>query len=69
MEDIIMIFTEERSATIKFGSRFTHVDYVKDTKDIHLKFNSSEEAASFKYIIMNIYIKIYSNLIQIILLL
>lgn len=47
MEDIIMIFTEERSATIKFGSRFTHVDYVKDTKDIHLKFNSSEEAASF----------------------
>ena len=59
MEDIIMIFTEERTSTIKFGSRFSHVDYFKDTKDIRLKFKSSEEAASFKHVIMDIYKDIF----------
>ena len=52
MEDIIMIFTEERSATIKFGSKFKSVEYFKDTKVIDVKFYSSEEAASFKHVIM-----------------
>lgn len=59
MEDIIMILTEERTSTIKFGSKFKSVEYVKDTKVIDVKFNSSEEAASFKYVIMNIYKDIF----------
>ena len=52
MEDIIMILTEERSATIKFGSIFKSAEYVEGIKVVIVKFESSEEAASFKHIIM-----------------
>lgn len=55
MEDIIMILTEERSATIKFATKFKSIKYFEDTKVIDVKFESSEEAASFKYVIMNMY--------------
>lgn len=55
MEDIIMIFTEQRSATIKFGSKFKSVKYFENTKVVDVKFNSSKEAASFKYVIMDMY--------------
>lgn len=47
-----MIFTEERSATIKFGSIFKRAEYVESTKVIVVEFEASEEAASFKHVIM-----------------
>ena len=59
MEDIVMIFTEERTATIKFGSIFKSAEYVENTKVIIVKFESSKEAASFKHIIMFNYGKIF----------
>lgn len=48
MEDIIMILTEERKSTIKFGSEFTHVDYFGTNKVIIVVFKSPREAKVFK---------------------
>lgn len=47
-----MILTEERAFTIQFRSKFKSVEYFKNTKVIDVKFYSSEEAASFKHVIM-----------------
>ena len=55
MEDIIMILTEERKSTIKFGSEFTHVDYFGDNKVIIVGFKSPREAKLFKDEIINKY--------------
>ena len=59
MEDIIVIFTEERKSTIKFGSEFIHVDYFCDNKVIIVGFKSPREAKLFKNTIVNKYISMF----------
>lgn len=59
MEDIIMILTEERKSTIKFGSEFTHVDYFSDNKVIIVAFKSPREAKLFYNAIVNKYISMF----------
>lgn len=59
MEDIIMILTEERKSTIKFGSEFTHVDYFGDNKVIIVAFKSPREAKLFKEEIINKYASMF----------
>ena len=59
MEDIIMILTEERKSTIKFGSEFTHVDYFGDNKVIIAGFKSPREAKLFKDEIKNKYASMF----------
>lgn len=59
MEDIIMIFTEERKSTIKFGSEFAHVDYFADNKVIIVAFKSPREAKLFKDEIINKYASMF----------
>lgn len=59
MEDIIVILTEERKSTIKFGSEFAHVDYFGDNKVIIVAFKSPKEAKLFKEEIINKYASIF----------
>ena len=59
MEDIIVILTEERKSTIKFGSEFAHVDYFGDNKVIIVAFNSPREAKLFKNAIVNKYVDMF----------
>ncbi len=60
MEDIIiMMLTEERKSTIKFGSKFTHVDYFGDNKVIIAGFKSPREAKLFHNAIVNKYIAMF----------
>lgn len=59
MEDIIMIFAEERKSTIKFGSKFTHVDYFCDNKVIIVAFKSPKEAKLFRNTIVDKYIDMF----------
>ena len=59
MEDIVMILTEERKSTIKFGSEFTHVDYFSDNKVIIVAFKSAREAKLFKDEIINKYASMF----------
>lgn len=59
MEDIIMILTEERKSTIKFGSEFTHVDYFGDNKVIIAGFKSPREAKLFRDEITNKYASMF----------
>lgn len=59
MEDIIMILTEERKSTIKFGSEFKHVDYFADNKVIIAGFRSPREAKLFHNAIVNKYISMF----------
>ena len=59
MEDIIMILTEERKSTIKFGSEFAHVDYFGDNKVIIVAFKSPREAKLFKNAIVNKYVDMF----------
>ena len=59
MEDIIMILTEERNSTIKFGSEFAHVDYFGDNKVIIVAFKSPREAKLFHNAIVNKYISMF----------
>lgn len=59
MEDIIVILTEERKSTIKFGSEFTHVDYFGDNKVIIVAFKSPREAKLFKEEIINKYASMF----------
>lgn len=59
MEDIIMMLVEERKSTIKFGSKFTHVDYFGDNKVITVGFKSPREAKMFHNAIVNKYISMF----------
>ena len=59
MEDIIMILTEERKSTIKFGSEFAHVDYFGDNKVIIVAFKSPKEAKLFHNAIVNKYVDMF----------
>lgn len=59
MGDIIVILTEERKSTIKFGSEFTHVDYFGDNKVIIVGFKSPIEAKLFKEEIINKYASMF----------
>lgn len=59
MEDIIMMLTEERKSTIKFGSEFAHVDYFGDNKVIIVAFKSPKEAKLFKEEIINKYASMF----------
>lgn len=59
MEDIIMILTEERKSTIKFGSEFAHVDYFGDNKVIVVAFKSPREAKLFKEEIIGRYTSMF----------
>lgn len=59
MEDVIMILTEERKSTIKFGSEFKHVDYFGDNKVIIVGFKSPREAKLFKEEIINKYASMF----------
>ena len=59
MEDIIMILTEERTSTIEFRSRFTHIDYFKNSKVIVVAFESPKEANLFHNAIVNKYIAMF----------
>lgn len=59
MEDIIVILTEERKSTIKFGSEFAHVDYFGDNKVIIAAFKSPREAKLFKEEIINKYASMF----------
>ena len=59
MKDIVMILTEERKSTIKFGSEFTHVDYFGDNKVIIAGFRSPREAKLFHNAIVNKYISMF----------
>lgn len=59
MEDIVMILTEERKSTIKFGSEFTHVDYFADNKVIIAGFKSPREAKLFHNAIVNKYVTMF----------
>lgn len=59
MEDIIMMLTEERKSTIKFGSEFAHVDYFGTNKVIIVAFKSPREAKLFKNAIVNKYVDMF----------
>lgn len=59
MEDIIMILTEERKSTIKFGSEFAHVDYFGYNKVIIVAFKSPKEAKLFGDEIKNKYASMF----------
>lgn len=59
MEDIIVILTEERKSTIKFGSEFTHVDYFADNKVIIVAFKSPKEAKMFHNAIVDKYVGMF----------
>lgn len=59
MEDIIMIFTEERKSTIKVSSELMHVDYFSDNKVIIAGFKSPREAKLFKDEIINEYASMF----------
>lgn len=59
MEDIIMILTEERTSTIKFGSEFKHVDYFGDNKVIFVGFKSPREAKLLQIEIINKYASMF----------
>lgn len=59
MEDIVMILTEERKSTIKFGSEFTHVDYFANNKVIIVAFKSPREAKLFHNAIVNKYVAMF----------
>lgn len=59
MEDIIMILTEERKSTIKFGSEFRHVDYFANNKVIIVAFKSPREAKLFEVEIINKYASMF----------
>ncbi len=54
-----MIFTEERTSTIEFRSRFTHVDYFKNGKVIVVAFKFPKEADLFHNAIVNKYITMF----------
>lgn len=59
MEDIVVILTEERKSTIKFGSEFKHVDYFGDNKVIIAAFKSPKEAKLFYNAIVNKYVDMF----------
>lgn len=54
-----MIFSEERKSTIKFGSKFTSVNYFKTNRVIVVDFKSPKEAELFKNAIVNKYISMF----------
>lgn len=51
-----MIITEERKSTIEFRSRFTHIDYFKNSKVIVVAFELPKEANLFHNAIVTKYI-------------
>lgn len=59
MEDIIIILREERTSTIEFRSRFSHVDYFKNSKVIVVAFEFPKEANLFHNVIVNKYIAMF----------
>lgn len=54
-----MILTEERTSTIEFRSRFSHVDYFKNSKVIVVAFKFPKEANLFHNAIVNKYITMF----------
>lgn len=54
-----MIFTEERTSTIEFHSRFKHIDYFKNSKVIVVAFELSKEANLFHNAMVNKYITMF----------
>lgn len=54
-----MILTEERTSTIEFRSRFTHIDYFKNSKVIVVAFEFPKEANLFHNAIVNRYIGMF----------
>ena len=54
-----MILTEERTSTIEFRSRFTHIDYFKNSKVIVVAFESPKEVNLFHNAIVNKYIAMF----------
>ena len=54
-----MIFTEERTSTIEFRSRFKHIDYFKNSKVIVVAFEFHKEAYLFYDAIVSKYITMF----------
>lgn len=54
-----MILTEDRKSTIEFRSRFTHIDYFKNSKVIVVAFESPKEANLFHNAIVDKYSAIF----------
>lgn len=54
-----MILTEDRKFTIEFRSRFTHIDYFKNSKVIVVAFESPKEAYLFYDAIVSKYITMF----------
>lgn len=54
-----MILTEDRKSTIEFRSKFTHIDYFKNSKVIVVAFESPKEANLFYNAIVNKYIAMF----------
>ena len=59
MGGVVMILTEERTSTIEFRSRFSHIDYFKNGKVIVVAFESPKEANLFHNAIVNKYIDMF----------